>query len=239
MARQLVESGLDGAVLIVGPNGSMDRFFEVQEEVGRITADAALQMELLMGAELTVGFNGGKYHILCVLPDAEARPDIPGRQVHMRILEDFAATYDTGTLAAHPTVIDGWHNKAVGATEELLQHPRIHGAELVNGAVYGTGIPEGWTKITAFQLITEARKTRGGVFAVTGGSDSPRKNVQIGDGVTRFDKGTGGLIAAIQEGRTHASSIRDEVRAKISIAAAEAIRTGMVGEQNLPLVVER
>ncbi len=217
LAQAAVDSPLD-IIAVTEHNGVSGRYFDVVEEVQRLTEGTERQLRVLLGMELAVSFENDRYHVGYIFEEAFERgnlPTTPEAAVNLRYLEEYRTYYPGATVFEHPTWKAGCAAD-LRRVRDLMESGLVDGAELINGSVLCNGNGRG-KAITAeaWRIFVEARKKQPSLAAV--GSSDAHKPRQVALAATSFDaEEAQWLFTALRRGTTRAAPLQDQVRVNIN-----------------------
>lgn len=215
LAEAIVQSPLD-VVAITEHNRVHDRYFDVREEIARLTEGTGREILTILGMELTVTFEGNRYHVGYLYEETFERgnlPETPEATVNVRHLEQYRTFYPGVAIFEHPTWKAGCRSD-MERVRALMESGLVDGAELINGAVLANNNGRG-KGITgdAWRLFIEARKKQ--QLAPIGSSDAHKPH-HIGLAATAFDADEPeSLFRAIRKGSTRAVALHESVARNI------------------------
>lgn len=231
IAGGIVESGLD-VYAITEHNRVSERFFEVGEEVARLTEGTGREVLGLLGVEMTVTFDGSRYHIGYIYEGEFGRqnmPEVPGSMVDIRdVIEQYQVDYPGVAILNHPTLKDGHGTRGKNnpeVTRALMESGLVDGVEILNGSILFNGADIRITR-SAIEMFLAAR-AKGNRLSAIGCGDAHRginheKPSLVGSCTTEFSSADrAGLFHAIKMGNTKAvaqehTTVRRRVRKLIS-----------------------
>lgn len=216
LAQHTVDSPLD-IIAVTEHNGVSERYFDVREEIARLTDGTEREILTLLGMELSVSFDNDRFHVGYIFEEAFERgalPRTPEAAVNLKHLEEYRTYYPGVAILEHPT----W--KAGSKTDfdrvrALMESGLVDGAELINGVVLcnNNGRGKGITG-DAWRLFVEARKKQRQLAPV--GSSDAHKPHHVALAGTVFDAETPDrFFQSVRRGSTRAMPLHTNVREKL------------------------
>lgn len=242
MAAAVVDTPLD-VVAVTEHNRVTQRYLDLQDEVERLSHGTGRRVDVLLGCEFSIHFQGHMYHAGFIFEPNGFHggnlPAIPDKNCNLEELDQLKEEHPGVVLLFHPTWMDGRGN-VPGVTQDLMSSGLVDGVELLNGAFFDSigrtqrGNHRSSQKKTvrnlenadsALNMYFEAKNKlspRGKKLAAIGNSDAHQASL-VGSMATEF---TGSkvddLFQAIRSGNTKAvcqvnGAVRNLVRGLISI----------------------
>ena len=217
LAARTVDSPLD-IIAVPEHNGVSDRYFDVQEEIARLTQGTERRIAVLLGMELSVSFDNDRFHVGYIFEETFRRgelPTTPEAAVNLRHLEEYRTYYPGVAIFNHPTWKAGC-KADYDRVRALMESGLVDGAELINGVVLcnNNGRGKGITA-EAWRLFIEARKKQPNLAPV--GSSDAHKPAHVAVAATAFDANEASwLFTALRRGTTRATPLQDKVRENVA-----------------------
>ncbi|MBI4232470.1 hypothetical protein HY605_04525 [Candidatus Peregrinibacteria bacterium] len=217
IAGGIVESGLD-VFAITEHNAVSERFFDVCDEVERLTEGTGREVLGLLGTEMTVVFEGHRYHIGYVYEGTYGKhnlPEVPDPRVNLRdMIEQYQVDYPGIVILNHPTWKDGHGIRGKNnpeVTMALVESGLVDGVEILNGSILFNGADLQISR-SAVEMFLAAR-AKGHRLAAIGCSDAHRginheNKSLVGSCATEFTSATRqGLFHEIKGGNSKAVAL--------------------------------
>lgn len=215
MAEAIVNGGIDVAG-IVEHNKISSRYFDVKDEVDRLLSGTSRNISVLLGVEMTLSFEGRRYHVGHIFEGNFSRanlPEAPTYPLSVRDIEDFQRAQQGISILFHPAKNDasGAH---LAVTDTLLRSGLVDGAEVLNGSMLANGADINIARKTLGLFF--AARNQGVLLAPIGTSDAHRAEL-VGSAVTEFATASPENIFDIvrNQGNTRAIPIASKVRQRI------------------------
>ncbi len=211
IAKAIVDSDLD-LYAITEHNQVSERFFEVAEIIEELTDGVRREIVGRLGVEMTVMFDGYRYHIGYIFEDNFTRhnmPDVPPSKSDIKVLEHYQQDYPGLVILNHPTWKDHGKSNRPDVTAAFIESGLVDGVEILNSSILQNGADSRITK-TAIELFLEARRKGIKVAAIASsdahvGADNGSKISPVGTVATGFHAASiEDFDRTVKSGRTEA-----------------------------------
>lgn len=201
-------------------NHISERYFDVLDELEKLSEKDRQRLLCLLGTELTVNYEGFMYHVGLIFEEKFHRgnlPVIPPPRLDLKLLEEYMIDYPSVSILYHPTW-QYWKTNGEGleATQRLMNSGLVDGVEILNGSILYNGqgskhqaMKKASTK-KGLELFMQAKKNDRQLASI-GCSDAHSPEL-IGAVRTKFESTKPeGIFEAIKRGRTRAEAHEQKI----------------------------